>query len=245
MTSSQPPTCRPSSHHRGYSRTSGTGHGDAASSSGSGSSSHRRSNLVPSDFHNQLAPRSSGSGTSGGSSGHRRRSQHPSSSSSSRPVFYQQRIYELNSDSDPFAPPPTPRSQYMSDCYTHGETTEGDEDVDDAIAQAAAHLEENLEISRQRESHNPAENIDDIDEEEASTDENTALVSPSQDMTTSNQEVQITNCAKSNNDEDDEPTTTDDDDAETVLSAPQHRNTTRNSAGSCCIYNPPPSPVTD
>nr|XP_026694188.1 low-density lipoprotein receptor-related protein 6 isoform X2 [Ciona intestinalis] len=39
---------------------------------------------------------------------------------------------DLNSDSDPFAPPPTPRSQYMSECcYTHGETTEADDPLDE------------------------------------------------------------------------------------------------------------------
>lgn len=33
--------------------------------------------------------------------------------------------YEANSDSDPFAPPPTPRSQYLSDyCCTHDEGEE-------------------------------------------------------------------------------------------------------------------------
>uniref|UniRef100_H2Z5B3 Uncharacterized protein n=1 Tax=Ciona savignyi TaxID=51511 RepID=H2Z5B3_CIOSA len=39
---------------------------------------------------------------------------------------------DINSDSDPFAPPPTPRSQYMSECcYTHGETTEADDPLDE------------------------------------------------------------------------------------------------------------------
>lgn len=37
--------------------------------------------------------------------------------------------YDVNSDSDPFAPPPTPRSQYLSDyCCTHDEAEENHDD---------------------------------------------------------------------------------------------------------------------
>jgi len=136
---------------------------------------------------------------------------------------------EMNSDTDPFAPPPTPHSQYLSECYTHGETTEADEPLDQEEG-PPPHDSSNQEVeditSRIQEETDPllpdaGESCDPNEEEEDDDDDE---------------------------DDDEEGRTTDD--ADTVLLSPaMQARSARTSPSitehSFCIYNPPPSPATD
>ena len=213
-----------------------------------------------------LQQRSSGSGTSMGSSVHRQ--QRRNYGFPSRPI-YQQRLklaYGGNgSDSDLFAPPPTPRSQYMSDYNTHGETTEGDEDVDDAIAQVAATLEENMEKQQQQQQQQQQHDDETVVDENASLledaadDDDELELFPSDDahyhvaVEDHGQQavgVQLRSRVLDDSESDKFSLTSDDDDAETVLlapcrPAPPQDSAARDEEAGGCIYNPPPSPVTD
>nr|CAB3263508.1 LRP5/6 low-density lipoprotein receptor-related protein 6 [Phallusia mammillata] len=105
---------------------------------------------------------------------------------------------DLNYDSDPFAPPPTPHSQYLSECcYTHGETTEADEPLEDDIPEQAnreveeitSRIDEGSESDRLLEGAaepdffdpNELDEIEEEDEEGRTTDDaDTVLLAPRQ-----------------------------------------------------------------
>lgn len=134
-----------------------------------------------------------------------------------------------NSDSDPFAPPPTPRSQYLSDCCnTHDE---GD-DADDTAAANAAGLS--------------AKFINTVEEENETT-ENSSLLKADNDLKTEDQNSEVGSDVALT-----EPTVvgarlseseTADGEATSLLTS---RATSPSlTEQSYRIYNPPPSPVTD
>ncbi|XP_039253082.2 low-density lipoprotein receptor-related protein 6-like isoform X1 [Styela clava] len=219
-----PPSSYHSSHH-GY-RTPPLGHEPHHHSSSSSGSTR----LNPQECMGPCCRRQTG------------RHYHSSSRKGSRgmsshrqPPRYNAVPFELNSDSDPFAPPPTPRSHYMSDyCCTHDEA---EDNQDDDPTRFVNQLEEEVEDDDSKDT-DPLINKDPTSEnnDDASVhqqllktkcepaDEGEVFPSPQDDNSSPNVEEKA-----------DEP----------LIQSDPSRSSSSNTELDYPIFDPPPSPVTD
>lgn len=214
-----PPSSYHSSHH-GY-RTPPSGH-DLHHPSSSSSGSTR---LTPQECMGPCCRRQS-------------RHHYPSSRKSSRglsshrqPPRYNAMLYDPNSDSDPFAPPPTPRSHYMSDyCCTHDEAEDNqDEDPTRFINQ----LEEEVEDEDSKDTDPLVkDSTSDNDEKSSDDHQHPPEEEDEEDFPTSQKDN-----SSSKNDKTDE--------GQPLIAPDPSRSSSSNTELSYPIFDPPPSPVTD